>query len=64
MRKPDRAMWQLGLDVAQARPEESIYIDDRPMFVEIAGNLGFTAIQHVSVESTRDQLARLGLAVD
>jgi putative hydrolase of the HAD superfamily len=63
LRKPDPAIWQLGLDLAQANAEESIYIDDRPIFVEIARNLGFTAIQHVSVESTRDQLARLGLAV-
>lgn len=63
MRKPDPAIWQLALDLAQAKPAESIYIDDRPIFVEIARSMGFTAIQHVSVESTRDQLESLGLAV-
>jgi putative hydrolase of the HAD superfamily len=64
MRKPDHAIWQLALDLAQAKPEESIYIDDRPIFVEIARDLGFTAIHHVSLESTRDELKNLGLAVD
>jgi putative hydrolase of the HAD superfamily len=64
MRKPDRAIWQLALDLAQAKPEESIYIDDRPIFVEIALDLGFTAIHHVSLESTRDKLKNLGLVVD
>lgn len=62
-RKPDHAMWQLALDLAQAQASECIYIDDRDMFVNIARDLGFTAIHHVSLERTREQLAELGLSV-
>lgn len=62
-RKPDHAIWQLALDLAQARAAECIYIDDRAMFVEIARSLGFTAFQHVSLERTRDELKELGLVV-
>lgn len=61
MRKPDPEMWQLALNLAQVTPEETIYIDDREMFAEVAAEMGFTAIRHTSLEDTRRQLAELGL---
>jgi putative hydrolase of the HAD superfamily len=64
MRKPDRQIWQLALDVAQATPTESIYVDDREVFVEVAAAIGFTAIHHISLESTRSQFQKLGLALE
>jgi putative hydrolase of the HAD superfamily len=62
LRKPDREIWRLALHLAQADVSESIYIDDRRMFVDIAGELGFTAIHHRSVNETRQALQALGLA--
>lgn len=64
LRKPDRAIWNLALDLAQVTAAESIYIDDREMFVNIAADIGFTAIHHVSLESTREQFRQLGLVVE
>jgi putative hydrolase of the HAD superfamily len=64
MRKPDREIWRLGLNLAQALPDEAIYIDDREMFVRVAAEMGFTAVQHVSLETTRERLRELGLRVD
>lgn len=64
LRKPDREIWKLALHLAQATPHESIYIDDREMFAQVAAEIGFTAIHHVSLESTRDRLRDLGLHVD
>jgi putative hydrolase of the HAD superfamily len=64
LRKPDRAIWQLALDLAQAAAEESIYIDDREMFANVAAEMGFTAIHHVSLESTSNRLRELGFEVD
>jgi len=61
MRKPDSQIWQLGLDLAQATVEESIYVDDREIFVKVAADLGFTAIQHVSLEQTQQEFEKLGL---
>ncbi len=60
-RKPDPEIWRLALNLAQATPEESVYIDDREMFVGAAADIGFTSIQHVSLENTRDQLSALGM---
>jgi putative hydrolase of the HAD superfamily len=61
MRKPDPGIWALGLKLAQVSAEESIYIDDRKMFVDFAADLGFQAYQHTSAEETGIFLASLGL---
>jgi putative hydrolase of the HAD superfamily len=63
-RKPDLEIWSLALNLAQVTAEESIYIDDREMFVNVARDIGFTAIQHTSLESTRAELRKLDLLVD
>ena len=64
LRKPDREIWRLALKLAQAEPQEAIYIDDREMFVRVAAEMGFTAVQHASLEATRERLRELGLTVD
>lgn len=64
MRKPDPAIWKLALNIAQVTAAESIYIDDREMFVNIAADLGFAVIHHVSLENTRNEFLRLGLTVE
>ena len=63
LRKPDPEIWQLALNLAQATPHESIYIDDREIFVAVAAELGFAAFRHVSLETTRERLGELGLSV-
>ena len=62
-RKPDREIWDLALHLAQTTPAESIYVDDRLLFVEMAEEMGFTAVQHVSIENTRERLCQIGLIV-
>ncbi|MDQ6707339.1 MAG: HAD family phosphatase, partial [Acidobacteriota bacterium] len=60
-RKPDIDIFRMALDLAQAIPSESAYLDDRSLFVEVAAKLGMQAIRHVDVESTRAAFAGLGL---
>jgi putative hydrolase of the HAD superfamily len=60
-RKPDEDMFRMALDVSQIPPDEAIYIEDRPMFVDVARTLGLHGIYHKSFESTRDELADYGL---
>jgi putative hydrolase of the HAD superfamily len=62
-RKPEPTIYEMALDLTQARPEQSAYIDDRAMFVEVAETLGLHGIHHSGYESTREALARLGLAL-
>jgi putative hydrolase of the HAD superfamily len=60
-RKPDPDIYRIALDVAQASLAESVYLEDREMFVEVAREAGLTAVRHVSVEETRGVLAQLGV---
>ena len=60
-RKPDTDIFRMAIDLAQTPPEETVYLDDRPLFVEVARGLGLRAIHHVSYEETRAAFAALGL---
>jgi putative hydrolase of the HAD superfamily len=64
LRKPDAEIYRMALDVAQIGPEESVYIDDREMFVEVGRGLGFRGIHHRSFEETRGALAEMGLTAE
>lgn len=60
-RKPDPDIYRIALDIAQATPEHVAYLEDRPMFVEIARQLGICGIYHETCNGTRAQLEQLGL---
>jgi putative hydrolase of the HAD superfamily len=56
LRKPDVEIYRMALDMAQVKPQEVIYIDDRPMLTEIASQLGMQTIAHQSFQQTRNLL--------
>ena len=60
-RKPDEDIYRIALDIAQVRPEQVVYIDDRAMFVEVARGLEINGIFHSGYEATRTALEGLGL---
>jgi putative hydrolase of the HAD superfamily len=62
-RKPEPTIYEMALDLTQSRPEQTVYIDDRAMFVEVAESFGLHGIHHTSYESTRAALADVGLAL-
>jgi putative hydrolase of the HAD superfamily len=62
-RKPDADMYRIALDIAQVRPEQVVYIDDRKMFVEIARGLGINGILHTGYQTTRTALENLDLII-
>jgi putative hydrolase of the HAD superfamily len=61
-RKPDEDIFHIALDVAQAEPEEVVYVDDRHMFAEVASRLGMHEIWHRDLEGTRAAFEALGLS--
>ena len=61
-RKPDKDMYRIALDIAQVPPSQVLYIDDRPMYIEVAESLGISGIVHTSFESTQKSLQALGLS--
>jgi putative hydrolase of the HAD superfamily len=62
-RKPDTDMYLIALDISQVAPEQVLYIDDRPMFVEVAATLGIRGIVHRNYETTRLELEKFELAL-
>lgn len=62
-RKPDADIFRIALDVSQTRPEQVLYIEDRPLFVQVAQKLGINAVVHESYAETRALLAQYGLAM-
>jgi len=61
VRKPDAAIFRLAMDIAQTSAGQVVYIEDTPMFVQIAQGLGIRSILHTDRKSTRGQLSALGL---
>jgi putative hydrolase of the HAD superfamily len=62
-RKPDRDIYALALDIAQVKSDQVVYIDDRPLFVEVARGMGIRSIQHVTLQKTQQTLASFGLSL-
>jgi putative hydrolase of the HAD superfamily len=63
-RKPDADIYRLALDVAQTPAEQVVYIEDQPLFVQIAEGLGIQSILHTDYRSTCAKLASFGLQTD
>ena len=64
IRKPDEDIFRLALDIAQAPAQQVLYIENTPMFVQIAKGLGIRSILHTDYESTCAKLASFGLQHD
>jgi len=64
LRKPDTDIFRLALDTTQASLSQIVYIENTPMFVEIAEDLGIRSILHTDYESTCTKLASFGLKVE
>lgn len=60
-RKPDADIFRIALDTAQVSAKQVVYLEDRPMFVQVAETLGIKGIHHVDHDSTIDKLEKLGI---
>jgi putative hydrolase of the HAD superfamily len=64
VRKPDADIFRFALDIAQTPARKIVYIENTPMFVQIAEGLGIRSILHTDYVSTCAQLASFGLQND
>jgi len=62
-KKPDPTFYRMALDMCQTDPKNIVYIDDRPVLVEVGRTFGMQCICHQNVSATRDALRQLGLAL-
>jgi FMN phosphatase YigB (HAD superfamily) len=60
-RKPDADIFRLALDIAQVPARQVVYVENTPMFVQVAEGLGIKSILHTDYTSTYAQLDSFGL---
>lgn len=63
LRKPDKAIFQLAIDVVQVPLDKIVYIDDTQTFVDVVRGMDITSICHKDCLSTTQALADLGLII-
>ena len=63
LRKPDRKIYQVALDVLQRDPEQVAFIDDRAENVAAAASLGIHAIRYEGSAQLAGELTRLGVSL-
>jgi putative hydrolase of the HAD superfamily len=64
LRKPDADIFRIALDIAQVPEGQIVYIENTPMFVQVAEGLGIRSILHTDYGTTREKLASFGLQDD
>jgi putative hydrolase of the HAD superfamily len=64
IRKPDPDIFRLALDSSQTPARAVVYLENTPLFVQVAEGFGVRGILHRDYESTRKKLASLGLRLD
>ena len=61
LHKPDADIFRLALDIAQVPVRQILYIENTPMFVQVAKGLGIRSILHADYRTTCEKLAAFGL---
>jgi putative hydrolase of the HAD superfamily len=61
VRKPQLEVYRKALAISQHRAEESLFIDDSPVNIQAARDLGMNAILYVGAKELREELEKLGL---
>ena len=63
LRKPEAGIYRLALEVTQKAPSDCCFIDDRPLNLEAARQLGMQTIEMQDVEQLRRDLRKLGVDI-
>ena len=62
-RKPEEGIFRVALEVTQRRPDECVFIDDRPLNLESPRRLGMSVIHYQSPDQLRAGLRDLQVEV-
>ena len=60
-RKPDADIFRIALDTAQVSAKQVVYIEDRPMFVQVAETIGIRGLHHIDHATTLSKLQKFGI---
>jgi len=63
-RKPERKIYELALERLGSQPTQSIFVDDKPEYINGAQEVGINTVLFQSMDQVRHELARLGVKLD
>ena len=64
VRKPDNGIYRLALHITQREPGECVFVDDRPLNLECAKELGMKTVQFQNPAQLQEDLRRFGVTGD
>ena len=62
-RKPEATIFRVALEVSQRPPGECLFIDDRPLNLEVPRRLGMNVIHYKDAEGLRAELRKYDVEV-
>jgi putative hydrolase of the HAD superfamily len=62
-RKPEAIIFRMALQISQRPPEECLFIDDRPLNLEVPRRLGMSVIHYQDAERLRSELRKYRVEV-
>ena len=63
LRKPEKDIYRMALEISQRQPEECCFLDDRSLNLECALHLGMHTIQVQNAGQVREELGNLGVVI-
>ena len=64
VKKPDRKIYELTLEKLGSQPEQSVFIDDNPEYINGAKEVGINTVLFQNIDQVKDELNRLGIKID
>jgi putative hydrolase of the HAD superfamily len=64
VKKPERKIYELTLKKLGSGPEQSVFIDDKPEYINGAKEVGIKTVLFQDIDQFKDELNRLGVKID
>jgi epoxide hydrolase-like predicted phosphatase len=64
VKKPDRKIYELTLEKLGSQPEQSVFIDDNPEYINGAKEVGINTVLFQNIDQVKNELIRLGIKID
>lgn len=64
VKKPGRKIYELTLKKLSSQPEQSVFIDDKPEYINGAKEVGINTVLFQSLDQVKNELARLCVKID
>ena len=64
VKKPGSKIYELTLEKLGSQPEQSVFIDDKPEYINSAKEVGINTVLFQSLDQVKNELARLCVKID